>query len=117
MQEADNIVVIGANGAIIEQGTFNALNSTNGYIRSLQLDEQDSIDYTVDPTTAKLGPLIEKIAKLTKPVADADKDLLRRTGDFQVYKYYFKSIGWRHALTILGLTIGGEFCLFFPRKF
>lgn len=47
---------------------------------------------------------------------EPEDDLLRKTGDTTLYKYYLKSVGWKDGLTILVLTIGAQFCASFPRE-
>lgn len=49
-------------------------------------------------------------------LSEQEEDLLRKTGDSTLYKYYMKSVGWKDGITILLLTIGAQFCVYFPRE-
>lgn len=54
---ADNIVVMGADNTVIEQGTFNQLNLQDGYVQSLLLEQQEyknSVDAT-KPSVSQLS--------------------------------------------------------------
>lgn len=116
LREADNIVVLGENGTIVEQGNFSSLDLQHSYVQSLIVDsepkepqpgngENVSQDARHDPATAAV--------ESREPQAD----LLRKTGDMTLYKYYLKSVGWKDGLTILALTAGAIFCTYFPRRY
>ncbi|KAJ6788261.1 hypothetical protein PWT90_02398 [Aphanocladium album] len=51
-------------------------------------------------------PKEAEISAVSETVAGANEraDLRRRVGDREVYKYYFKSIGWFKSLTFVGFT-------------
>jgi ATP-binding cassette subfamily C (CFTR/MRP) protein 1 len=49
--------------------------------------------------------------------SEQEEDLLRKTGDVALYKYYLKSVGWKDGIAILALTIGAQFCVYFPRQY
>jgi ATP-binding cassette subfamily C (CFTR/MRP) protein 1 len=81
-------------------------------VQSLLIADKQAIELTTEnlaegQDTTKATPAKE---------FDQQKDLTRRTGDVQVYKYYFKSIGWRHITALFALMVVAEFCLYFPRK-
>lgn len=96
---ADKIVVLGADGQIAEQGTFNSLASQGGFVSKLLFHPELNDDPRVD---SGLGPNTKPAATaLNTPIGasrnDAE-DLTRQIGDLSVYKYYLRSIGWKLAL-------------------
>jgi hypothetical protein len=108
--------VLGQDGTVIEQGTFRSLDLQNGYVQSLLVEEQQQT--TIEPDKASDISQIPK--KDASPAglkeSQSEKDLLRRAGDIQLYKYYFSSIGWVHGLGLVALVVASQFCAFFPRK-
>jgi hypothetical protein len=44
-------------------------------------------------------------------------DLHRKTGDLSLYRYYFRSIAWTHALVYLAFVLLEVFGITFSRKF
>ncbi|RDW69977.1 hypothetical protein BP5796_08374 [Coleophoma crateriformis] len=113
LREADKIIVLSEDGTITEQGTFETLNKNQSYVQKLLLGEKGDVNSGQDKEAG--SPIKDKPTIKSKASAEDGNDLLRRTGDAQVYKYYLKSIGWRHGLILLFLTVGGEFCLAFPQ--
>ncbi|RDW58714.1 hypothetical protein BP6252_13190 [Coleophoma cylindrospora] len=105
---ADHIIVLGRDGTIAQQGTFEDLNSTAGYLRDYSAKQHRNRGHKVDPTT----PLFRVRSTLTtSTVPESDS---RRVGDMMVYKYYFSIIGWKVSLVFVALTIWPVFCLSFP---
>lgn len=98
LPSADLIVCLDADGRVREQGSYGALASSNGYVRSLQAhvkQQQGPIDLreshpTVEPTDTTL------IVNRAVPIPDQsdDPDSARRTGDWSTYKHYFGSCGY-----------------------
>lgn len=85
---ADLIVVL-AGLKVDEQGTWEDLRSSTGYVSKLQVKESD-------PNAAQKAA-VEKASTVpgtTPPSKDEMLDLSRRTGDFSVYLYYFQSVGY-----------------------
>lgn len=117
LRDADNIHVLGEDGSVLEQGSFKDLDLQIGYVQSLFLKENEKTIITSNTGSESLGTAPTKAPNASVTGAtDEEKDLLRRTGDVQVYKYYLKSIGWKHSIALFTLTIAAEFCLYFPRK-
>lgn len=60
----------------------------------------------------------EALKKNAEQAAKDDKlhDLTRATGDWDIYNYYFRSIGWRKLSTFLAFVIVHVFCSTFSRK-
>ncbi|KAI5358401.1 Putative AAA+ ATPase domain, ABC transporter type 1, transmembrane domain-containing protein [Septoria linicola] len=109
LQEADHVIALGENGKITEQGTFKDLVSANGYVHGLKLDiASQNAD---EPELETDEPQNKRVLPSGADKIDlAQQDLARKTGDTTVYKYYFKSIGWKLgitlSITIVGFAIG-----------
>ncbi|KAH7420082.1 putative multidrug resistance protein, partial [Cadophora sp. MPI-SDFR-AT-0126] len=111
---ADNILILGADGSMIEQGTFQELRD-----RKLELINS-VLDQLQQPTNHDLADQQEAhehrspAGNQVKTASDNETaDLTRRIGDISVYGYYLKSIGWKIALanvaTALVWTVGSNF--------
>lgn len=117
LRDADQIIVLGNDGHIIEQGTLHELEQNDGYARNSFIE---SVAYK-DP---KEG-VEEKIAEAPKQSSlpkgrlskDEQRELLRRSGDTSLYTYYLKSIGWRYGITAFILNSAAVFFIYFPRKY
>jgi ATP-binding cassette subfamily C (CFTR/MRP) protein 1 len=88
---SDNIIALGGNGRVMEQGSFEQLRNAGGYVQSLaaRIKSEDKA------TSAPKKP--ENTAQPAPPKPDNEEEieeLNRQTGDFAVYRYYFASIGW-----------------------
>ncbi|TVY60887.1 ABC transporter FUM19 [Lachnellula suecica] len=114
LREANKIVVLGGSGTIVEQGTFQSLDFQNGYLQNLIVDSQIK-----GSQTSKVSDIVEETNNNLSTAAaknpETEDDLLRKTGDTTLYKYYLKSVGWKDSLTILALTICAQFCVSFPQ--
>ncbi|KAL3425921.1 ABC multidrug transporter, partial [Phlyctema vagabunda] len=115
LRETDHLVVLGDGGTIVEQGTFESLTTGNGYAKEVLTRAPENSSKISQFRDAK-SPAREKEpeAQMVEQ-SENSNDLLRRTGDMQVYNYYLKSIGWYHGVVLFLLTFAGEFCLFFPQ--
>ena len=91
---ADHIIVPD-NGRIVEQGVSNELNVDGGCINSLGIkdisDPDESSTDTELKTKTTLPPTIQDSMESTAPEA---LDQTRQTGNLNVHKIYFKSMGW-----------------------
>jgi len=89
-----HIIALNKSGQISEQGSYDELKMSAGYVQSLstKLKGED----VLRPTSEKA---VES-SRLDKPLLNAEveeletDELNRKTGDLKVYKYYFASIGW-----------------------
>ena len=106
----NHIMVLGTDGQMAQQGEFEDLRNQKGYINSLVLQSSHSADET---STS----VIEDLQKKPFPEAKKDDlmDLTRKTGDFAVYGFYFRSVGLFSALGCLGCVIVSTFMGTFPR--
>lgn len=90
---SDNIIALGGDGRVIEQGDFEQLRNAGGYVQSLAAGIK-SEDIATSTSTPKKP---DNTAQTAPPKPDNDEEveeLNRQTGDFAVYEYYFASIGW-----------------------
>ncbi|KAF5878883.1 putative abc multidrug protein [Botrytis fragariae] len=92
---SDYIIALDQSSQIIEQGTFDYLKTSGGYVENLETrhrsEDCDSEEIDTKETTQKQGPFtIVENDDLINEIAD----LSRQTGDASVYQYYFASIGW-----------------------
>jgi ATP-binding cassette subfamily C (CFTR/MRP) protein 1 len=92
LRYADHIIAIDSKGNIAEQGSFQLLNDTSGYVQSFsaKLRPEESTQTRETVTATKSTPIISVDAEEIDPRVE---DLNRQTGDFAVYKYYFSSVG------------------------
>lgn len=89
-------MVLGSNGAIAEQGTYDVLRSQGGYIASLlktQHTDKDTNSIAIDGRTRKVS---------RSPAEPTLQDKARKTGDFAVYRYWFKSISIPSTIAFIG---------------
>lgn len=103
VQQADQILVLGSNGRIIEQGSFEKLtNNPNSFLHTIELRE-------VMDARNPHEQAADVVATSTESVEDSDDALgspsARRTGEFSTYAYWFRSFGLRLSLLFLAATL------------
>jgi hypothetical protein len=105
--------VLGANGQIAEQGTYDGLRQQDGFIQSILLrpapSSNETFLYAKNMNSDTKPPIKEATAR------DQAQGLARRTGDMAVYRYYMKSIGWRKATVFAGFAALAVFASSFSR--
>jgi ATP-binding cassette subfamily C (CFTR/MRP) protein 1 len=99
---SNHIIAMDSMGGIIEQGSFEALMDSSGYVQGLatKLKEEDGSYPDRDVEEAALIKLVPTFYANQEEYNAQTEELNRRTGDFQVYKYYFASIGWKYNLIL-----------------
>jgi ATP-binding cassette subfamily C (CFTR/MRP) protein 1 len=106
------VIALDPLGRNAEQGSFNNLRSSSGYVKELTSKLRDG-----DDSSSKYDvPIVDDPFKLV-PAFPVDQDefnaiteeLNRQTGDFQVYKYYLASIGWKYNIMFIGCVILNAF--------
>ncbi|KAF2276608.1 uncharacterized protein EI97DRAFT_377023 [Westerdykella ornata] len=102
----DNIVVLGSNGSIVEQGSYDKLNRAGGYVSSFDLPPPDW-DFVPEKHIYEAPPKYTEQATTEKVTED---DIMaeanRRTGDAAIYLYYIRSVGWIPTLIfVVSITI------------
>ncbi|KAG4443574.1 hypothetical protein IFR05_000951 [Cadophora sp. M221] len=90
---ADHIVALDSTGHVAEQGSFQHLSNTGGYVQSLA--SKLKTEGTAKATSSGNG----SPSKLTPTSEDeeleiAELEINRQSGDLAVYKYYFGATGW-----------------------
>ena len=112
---ADHVIALSSEGTIAEQGTFQNLQSSNGYVHRLCTEKQDG----AASSTADSGPS-KPSATSTPPqavtVPGASGDISRQTGDWTVYKYYFRTNGKYASVMFISLSAAWAFFFAFPSK-
>ncbi|KAK5123894.1 hypothetical protein LTR85_002090 [Meristemomyces frigidus] len=111
LQDASHIVALGDGGNIVEQGTFDELDSRNGYVHDLRIDAERS--HSEETQGEKEHPPAVRITKRMGSDT-AQQDLARRTGDIDVYRYYARSIGWKYGAVVVVSAAVFAFCIKFP---
>lgn len=114
---ADHIICLDAKGKISEQGKFDELNATGGYVSTFTLPPPDW-DYR--PEEEDLFNKPQSYAYVPSN-PNQREDLLeaeasRRTGDTSIYLYYIGSIGWWPTVVFILAITGFIFCISFPSK-
>ncbi len=118
---ADNIIVLGADGRIAEQGTFEQLRSQDGFVSKLLLNPELLKSKTTEMgATDGTGQKNKKAIVLPNALRGATvndvEDLTRRVGDLSVYKYYINSIGWKIVSANIACSLIACVSQAFPRR-
>ncbi|QGA17136.1 hypothetical protein EYB26_004806 [Talaromyces marneffei] len=101
---ADNVIAMTADGSIAEQGTFEQLKASEGYVAMLEADykaetsKEDDIEKK-KPANAVYATLIEEEDEKLDQEENtelhiAQEDLTRQSGDLSLYWYYLSSVHW-----------------------
>lgn len=106
LSEADHIVVLGRNGKILEQGSYNSLAISGDYVQSLAKGTENKQS---DKATG-LYAQARDAPKMPLPQA-AITDSSRQNGDWNIYVYYSKSLGFL-GLAAFGILVALESALF-----
>lgn len=111
---SDYVFVIDEKGTISEQGHFDTLAATGGYVSSFHLGEPDW-NFTPDERSYHV-PSVDHKEKIIQTNDDLEAEANRATGDFTIYRYYFDSVGWFGIIVFLVCISGFVFCISFPSK-
>ena len=95
---ADHIIALG-DGTIAEQGSFDKLMTTQGYVQRLELKASSNGDASSDKPPSKKSvreskPQLLHTTTTNTSSLGSDTDASRQVGDKTIYKHYFKSMGW-----------------------
>lgn len=89
LSEADHIVVLGKNGAILEQGSYTSLTISGEYVQSLAKDpEFRDVNRTALSNSQARDRPVEPLPRVV--ITDSS----RQNGDWRIYVYYSKSLGF-----------------------
>jgi len=105
---ADHIIALTTSGTIAQQGSYEELASSDGYVQSLETHKSGEL---IDFSDEK-GDLAQPRRFSVSPPAINDK---RRTGDLTIYKYYIDTIGWTTWMIFVFICMAFVFALIFPR--
>ncbi len=100
LPEADKILVLGQNGEIVEQGSFDRLHTSGGYTQSLDIMKRASD--VLEDSSCKEEVKVQIERQVSQPAEELPNRKDQTIADLAVWKYYAKALGW---LQILGLGI------------
>jgi ATP-binding cassette subfamily C (CFTR/MRP) protein 1 len=92
LPSADHIVALGANGTIVEQGTFDKLVSNHEYVHSLGMTAVEVSRGTDDVVAIKATLVVNEVPAALVPSSTLD-ERDRMMGDTTVFRYYLASLG------------------------
>lgn len=117
MPYCDHIVALNSDGTIVEQGTFEKLNLSGGYVSGFDLPLPDW-DFSPEKHVYEAPPkYTERQASSTKVTEDEiQAEANRRTGDTAIYLYYIGSVGWIPTLIFIVSIVIFIFGISFPCK-
>ena len=113
MRSADHIIAIGE-GKILEQGSFEELNSRAGYFSNIYQQEYRAEATPKEEVTPLIQADAQKLRRSEPSRALADSN--RQTGDLTVYSYYCKYAGWLNILFSFSMSAASAFCVVFSSK-
>lgn len=102
----DHIVALDKEGKISEQGPFEKLNVSGGYVSGFDLALPEW-DFTPESNAYEAPPRYTERQASNQPSSeDMQAEANRRTGDLAIYKYYVGSVGWVPTIIfIVSITI------------
>jgi ATP-binding cassette subfamily C (CFTR/MRP) protein 1 len=113
---SDHIVALDNDGTIAEQGPFDKLNGTGGYVSGFDLALPDW-EYTIDNKEYESPPRYSERQVAGKVAEDElQAEANRRTGDVAIYRYYVSSVGWIPTLIFIVSCTIFIFGMSFPCK-
>lgn len=98
---SDHIISLSSNGSINEQGDYEKLSSSGGYVNSLSL-KHDTRRPSVENVEAEDSAANKALANMS--VMEEEEEVIRSqtSGDWKAYLYYFELLGnWRTVLYFL----------------
>lgn len=99
---SDHVIVLNEQGQISEQGSFSTLRSSGGYVQSLESKLKESkSDKSPGEGAGATMQIVADAAAQEDEIDAMTEELSRQTGDLQVYKHYFATIGWWHTAAFL----------------
>ena len=98
---ADQIVVLGCNGRIVEEGTFEKLISNrDSFLHTIELREETR------HRSESPNDLVEILRdSVGEPERALESASARRTGELSTYAYWFRSFGLKFSLLFLAATL------------
>ncbi|PYH92262.1 P-loop containing nucleoside triphosphate hydrolase protein [Aspergillus ellipticus CBS 707.79] len=91
LAHSDWVVVLSEDGRISEQGTYQTLRQSSGYVASLDVQFKEAAHAPAPADEPARQPVVE----VSEPQADPPKTpSLPKTGDWQSFRHYFTTAGW-----------------------
>ncbi|KAL3422989.1 hypothetical protein PVAG01_04736 [Phlyctema vagabunda] len=109
LPSADHIVALDSSGQIVEQGTFEELSRSGGYVQSFRVKQGKP-----ESSTAEVNATLPAFESNSSTLVDAMDEKTRQLGDLSVYWYYFKSVGWWTTSVLLFYQAVNAFTSSFP---
>jgi ABC-type multidrug transport system fused ATPase/permease subunit len=101
---ADHIIALDSTGHVLEQGSFEELKHSGGYLASLAT--RHKFDNGNKPQTElKSNKLSSDVMEEEATTAINSKEDERPKGELSTYKYYFASVGWSRSLISICLLL------------
>lgn len=99
-------MALDSNGRIAEQGPFDTLNRSGGYVSSFDLPPPDW-DFAPEKHVYEAPPRYTERATAEKVTEDdIQAEANRRTGDSAIYLFYVRTVGWMPTLIfVVSITI------------
>lgn len=107
--DADYVIALAKGGGIVEQGTYQRLQTTGTYVKNLNVEEPNSSDEDDEGELEDSGARQTsepELAKATSNTTDAEEDT-KLASDRSTFKYYFSSMG-NFALSLIFFTVVGS---------
>lgn len=111
----DHIVILGDDGRIVSQGSFDAVRRS-AYLESLSLEDHQRVETRSDTDGGDKASKTPGKKQKPSDVKENEEDLLRRAGDTSLYWYYLKSIGWFYGILGAVFLVGEVLFRVFPRE-
>lgn len=108
---SDHIIALSRKGTVSEQGRFEDLLLSNGYVAGLAARHTAEGEDTPKEHVPPKAKLDDDTAR-----RNAAADLHRPIGNWATYKYYFTSLGWRDVGVWMVLMLCFSMLLQFPSK-
>lgn len=114
LDKADNIILLGENSKVLYQGRIP--NLPEGLVPKRNFGESRGHEFPDNATAIETVELINNnpfVSTFHPAMRESDlaaPDISRQMGDFQVYKYYLKTMGLKHAILFAVL---GAICMGF----
>ena len=118
LPSADLIIALDKTGNVVEHGTFENLNATQGYVNSLSVNNTNLTDDNGNNKERELNnaPVLKKFDSEPAAAIDIISDPSRQNGDISVYKYYFDTVGMWWCLLFFATLAAFAFFYVFSSK-
>lgn len=109
LPSADHIIALGADGTLVEDGSFEFLMSNNKYVQSLDVKLGGVVSATESETSSQKD-IMPPPKPQSKAMEEALNDKSRQLGDFTIYKHYFSSVSTSSVISLCFTGLMYGFC-------